>query len=85
MSIPRRVPSSWISATSIVEFSRENSACYIYKNEGRGAHLDFTQQVFAWRQLKSRTRGDAHTHVSPPANWHAKFTAILAQHGIRPQ
>ena len=69
----------------IVEFSRENSACYIYKNETRQPYFDFTQQVFGWYELKNRRRGDAHSHVAPPENWHRKFQAVLAQHGVRPE
>jgi len=69
----------------VVEFSRVNSACYIYENDLRDPHLDFTQQVFGWYELKNKTWGEAHPHVSPPARWHENFRSILARHGVRPE
>jgi len=70
---------------TIVEFSRPNSACYIYENDPKNPYLDFTQQVFDWRQLKNWEMGERHTHWSPPGRWHAEFKRALAQHGVRPQ
>jgi len=70
---------------TIVEFSKPNSACYIYENDPRNPYLDFTQQVFDWNQLKNRQMGEYHSHVHPPENWHAEFKRVLAQHGVRPQ
>lgn len=70
---------------TIVEFSQPNSACYIYENDARNPYLDFTQQGFDWDELKNREMGDYYPHSHPPARWHEKFRAVLAQYGVRPE
>ena len=70
---------------TIVEFSQPNSACYIYENDARNPYLDFTQHGFDWDELKNREMGDYYAHSHPPARWHEKFKAVLAQYGVRPE
>jgi hypothetical protein len=67
----------------IVEFSKPNSACYIYQNGPDGPYLDLTRSGFDWHELKSTQR--AARWLAHAGSWELKFQRELAAYGVRPQ
>lgn len=67
---------------TIVEFSKVNSACYIYENDPDDLYLDLSNEEFAWRDLKNTSVARYHSHS---VGWQMKFKNILAGYGIRPE
>jgi len=67
---------------TIVEFSKPNSACFIYSNDEDAPYLDLNDAEFQWAQLKNTREGEYHAHAH---DWPSKFRRILAQYGIRPR
>jgi hypothetical protein len=67
---------------TVVEFSKINSACYVYANSTKDPYVDFSQDSFSWRKLKNTKLGKYYAHAP---GWPATFERILAQHGIRPE
>ena len=67
---------------TIIEFSKKNSACYVYTNDPADLYLDLSKAGFHWRELKNKSAGNSYPHAS---GWQGKFRGILARHGIRPE
>lgn len=67
---------------TIVEFSKVNSACYIYENSPDELYLDLSNEEFAWHDLKNTSEAWYHAHSG---RWQMKFKNILAEYGIRPE
>ena len=67
---------------TIVEFSKANSACWIYPNDEEERYLNLGDSSYTWAQLKNSGRGSYKAHS---AHWQGKFRQMLARYGVRPQ
>lgn len=67
---------------TIVEFSRPNSSCFVYKNDDTGGYIDLLHSHFAWSQLKNTKAGAYYPHSS---GWENRFRNWLAGYGVRPE